>query len=84
MRLDILAQKLSLIASRPNSRGRPKQDDLNGDYDEWFDGGAIRFYTGATEFFFSDGLSAKVPLCAGANFSVDFPDGSQVLVNTQE
>ena len=50
-----VAHILSLIADPPNLRARPQTGDLSGDYDRWFDGGAIRYITGSTQYVFADG-----------------------------
>ncbi|MDQ3713916.1 MAG: hypothetical protein M3388_17090, partial [Acidobacteriota bacterium] len=40
------ADILKLIATKPNLRNRPLEDDLQGDFEHRFDGGAVRYVTG--------------------------------------
>jgi hypothetical protein len=52
-------------------------------FDEWFDGGARRFVTGYTEYYFSSGCKAThfvMPLIA---IYIEFPDGRRVSVHEE-
>jgi hypothetical protein len=56
-------QELSKIVSAIAAvklRPTPKRGDLEGDYEAWFDGGAIRYVTGSTEYYFRDGTIASI------------------------
>ena len=53
-----LVRILAAIAQPPNLRDRPLDDDPKGDFDQWFEGGTVRFLTGSTEYQFSDGTVA--------------------------
>jgi hypothetical protein len=81
-----VAKVLDLIGSPPNQRDDPREGDLAGDFDYWFDGGACRIHTGSQHFVFADGteahLAAPVPWL---NVNVVFPDGRIVdVVQRQE
>lgn len=49
-----------LIAAQPNRRTKRSASDGHPDADAWFDGGALRYVTGSTEYFFDDGSEARV------------------------
>jgi len=76
-----VAQILQLISQLPNRREHPHPEDLSGDFDFWFDGGACRVQTGRKEFVFENGISvdlaAPIP---SLSLTIDFPDGRQVEI----
>ena len=86
-----VARILSLVADPPNRRARPAHGDLQGDHDEWFDGGAIAHVTGYTDYDFADGSRATVhvlprllidiKLAAGACVGVEQEDRPRTLLS---
>jgi hypothetical protein len=73
-----VARILSLIADPPNLRTQPQTGDLSGDYDRWFDGGAIRYITGSTQYVFVDGTRASVAVMPTLAVSITFASGERV------
>lgn len=76
---DKIARVLNLIAHPPNFRIRPIEGDLAGDFNAWFDGGAIHIDTGSKRYFFTD--QTKVWVSATASWlwiQIKFPGGEQV------
>ena len=57
--------------------------DLEGDYDFWFDGGAIELITGTTRFVFQDGTIAEVAVVPTLSLNINFRDGHVVKVQQQ-
>ncbi|MEO8359762.1 MAG: hypothetical protein ABI672_07005 [Vicinamibacteria bacterium] len=53
-----VARIMRLVAEMPRRRRRPESGDLEGPYDEWFDGGACRYLTNMNTYDLSDGSSA--------------------------
>jgi len=75
-----VAHILAMISAPPNRRKRPRDGDLIGEFDEWFDGGALRVVTGYTEYGFSDGTRAVVDVHPYLNASITLPDGNRVQI----
>lgn len=75
-----VARILALVADPPNPRKVRLQGDLEGDYDEWFDGGAVRYHTGHTDYALADGARAFVIGLGWLSVSVWLPDGRRVQV----
>lgn len=80
VRADDVARILSVIASPPNRRKKPLAGDMEGEFDEWFDGGAVRFITGKTEYHFSDGTRAAVGVFDYLAVIIIFSNGDTVEV----
>ncbi len=57
-RLDEVARIMQLMYEMPGRRDRPKEGDLEGKYDVWFDGGACDHLTSINSFTFADGSTA--------------------------
>lgn len=55
--LSALVHVLSLVARAPR-RTEPRPGDIEGDYDAWFDGGAMSHDTDFNRFHFADGAEA--------------------------
>jgi hypothetical protein len=72
---------LQAIAVTPNRRGRPRSDDLSGDFDFWFDGGAARMITGWTQFEFTDGTRARVDVVPGLHVVIQFKNGYGAVIS---
>jgi len=83
VREDRVAHILGVIATPPNRRKRPREGDLIGEFDEWFDGGALRFVTGYTEYEFSDGTRATVDVLLYLSVSIVFPNGERVYIRQE-
>jgi hypothetical protein len=73
-----VARILNLIADPPNLRTQPQADDLSGDFDRWFDGGALRYITGSTQYMFADGTRASVAVMPTLVISITFGSGERV------
>ena len=76
-----VARILQLIATVPNRSEVRGPGDLEGDYDFWFDGGAIQLITGTTRFVFQDGTIAEVAVVPTLSLHIDFRDGRVVEVH---
>lgn len=72
---------LQAIALTPNRRNKPRADDLTGNFDFWFDGGASRMITGWTEFEFADGTRARVDVVPGLHVVIQFKSGYGVDIS---
>ena len=79
-----VARILTLIATTPNRRETPKRGDLQGDFDVWFDGGAIRYHTGNTDYEFTDGSSAGISVTYCLFVGITFPNGVRVHVQQKD
>lgn len=77
---DQVARILGMIAIPPNRRQHPQSGDLIGEFDEWFDGGALRFVTGYTEYEFSDGSRATVDVLPYLSILIELSNGERVSV----
>ena len=75
---------LTVIADPPNVRTEPRVDDLQGDFDEWFDDGARRIVTGYSSYQFQDGSTAEVPNSLMLNVSITLPSGARVVVRQED
>jgi hypothetical protein len=73
-----VARILSVIADPPNLRTQPQAGDLSGDFDRWFDGGAIRYITGSTQYSFANGTLASVAVMPTLLVSITFASGERV------
>ena len=83
--LDTIAQILSSIAAPSDRRQQRRIGDLEGPYDIWFDGGAVKINTGWTEYDFADGSAAVVSYYEGgwSEVQIRLPGGSYVRVVQQ-
>jgi len=75
-----VARILASISAPPNLRNRRQLGDIEGDYDKWFDGGAIRIVTGYTVYEFEDGSRAVVDFLPSLSVTIEFVDGTRVTV----
>jgi hypothetical protein len=76
----LLAGILELLADPPNYRRQPRPGDLAGDFDGWFDGGAVRYLTSIVEYHFADGVRASIHDLSMQTVHVLFPDGAQLTI----
>jgi len=81
--LRTVLRQLSSIDSPPSLRSVPKPGDLNGKFDQWFDGGALKVVTGWSEYHFSDGTLAIVPTTATLLIEMRLPSGAYIIVSEQ-
>ena len=79
--LRTVLQRLSSIDSLPNLRSTPKRGDLDGTFDHWFDGGALKVVTGWNEYHFADGTLAYVPTTPTLQIEMRFPSGAYVTIS---
>jgi hypothetical protein len=77
---------IDLIFNEPNKRITPAINDLSGDFDYWFDGGAVIVQTGLMEYFFNDGRKAlKSILKPGENYiRITWADGSSETIHEKD
>lgn len=75
-----VAEILRLISDLPNQRPAALPGDLAGEFDLWFDGGAVKYVTGSTKYYFANGTKAWVAVLMGLNVGIVFPDGRQVSI----
>jgi hypothetical protein len=76
-----LATILELLAERPNYRQRPQPGDMAGDFDAWFDGGAVRYLTSITEYYFANGARASFHDLSLRKLFVELPDGAKITID---
>ena len=73
---------LTLIGARPNARRRPRPGDVTGDFDLWFDGGALRTRDGVQSYQLGDGT--KITRAPGDRLALDIelPGGERIRVES--
>lgn len=69
---------LQIINHPPNIREQPLPGDLEGEFDYWFDGGAIQYVTGYTIYRFKDGTEATWYVVPKLSLSIEFANGMKV------
>jgi hypothetical protein len=74
---------LILIERMPNAREQPLPDDLEGNYDYWFDGGAMRVVTGYNVFDFKDGSRATMHEIPFFDIGIEFSNGARIRIRQQ-
>jgi hypothetical protein len=74
---------LSVIQSPPNLRARPWPGDLEGDFHEWFDGGAIKHVTGWNEYHFVDGTLAVITGVLSLQVDARLPGGAYLSIREE-
>jgi hypothetical protein len=75
-----IARILILISSTPNIHHHPLPGDIQGDFDHWFDGGAIRIETGFSTYKFNDGIIATDLDRPFFGLTIEFPNGAHVSI----
>jgi hypothetical protein len=78
-----VARILEMMSQLANKRKTPREGDIQGDFDEWFDGGARRFVTGTTTYEFSDGTHVLVSVTQFLRMSIRFPNGETVQISQE-
>lgn len=79
-----VAGVLALLNGVKETRDRPLAGDLEGEFDSWFDGGAIRVITGYLEYFFRNGAYARVTVLPKLCLRVRLPDGHTVWIEQDD
>lgn len=79
--MEVIGEILCKIGDRSNRRSKPRNGDLEGDYDAWFDGGAVKYITGSTEYYFQDGSKAMVGVLPYLSVYIELADGSKITVS---
>ena len=72
---------LSEIDAPPGLRSQCREGDLQGAFDQWFDGGAIKIVTGWNEYHFANGAMAVVSGSLALNVTIRLPSGVFVTLN---
>lgn len=75
-----VARILALISVPKNLRDLPGPGDLVGDFDAWFDGGALKYETGATSYWFTDGACAVVYMLPELSVLLTLQGGKRVKI----
>jgi hypothetical protein len=85
MALDLreVLNHLAAIASPPRLRMKPAKNDLNGKFDQWFDGGALKTVTGWHEYHFANGALAVVPSTPMLHIEIRFSSGAYIVLSEQ-
>jgi hypothetical protein len=74
-----LGKLLTLMSAHKNYRDKPLAHDLDGDFDQWFDGGAVKYDTGISKWTLADGTTAEMIVCPGADISITLPGRADKL-----
>ena len=82
--LDEIARVLSLISHPHHIRDHSRRGDIQGDFDQWFDGGAVRIVTGFNEYKFNDGTTATIPVLPLLRVFIKFPNGTHISISQTE
>jgi hypothetical protein len=80
----VVSRILQLMRAQPNARRSPKPDDVVGNFDVWFDGGAVKHDTGISRFQFTDGSAASIATSLFNRVQITLPDGRHVDVPDSE
>ena len=75
-----IGEILQRIGRQANLRSKPLDGDLEGDYDAWFDGGAVKHVTGVSEYVLDDGSRASVAVTPSLSVEIHLADGTGVSV----
>ena len=76
-----VARVLHIIANPPNLRIRPMEGDLAGDFNAWFDGGAMHMDTSSKRYYFANGTKAWVAVSASWLWiQIELPGGERVVI----
>jgi hypothetical protein len=75
---------LSLMSTQPGQRNTPADGDLEGAFDVWFDGGAVKHDTGVSQFRFVDGVAAVTGTSLQFSVVLRLPDGRIVEIRERD
>jgi hypothetical protein len=79
-----VAKVLTLMSAPPNPRERPLKHDLNGNFDLWFDGGAVKHDTGISTYSFDDGTRAQTGTSLRYVIDITLPGGRRISVTEND
>ena|SRR5579859_2602194 len=77
-----VSTRLELLAELPRYHQRPRPGDMIGQFDAWFDGGAVRYLTSITEYHFADGTHASCHGLSLRTLHVALTDGAQITIES--
>ena len=72
---------LTLMSAPPNHRNSPLAHDVRGDFDIWFDGGAVKHETGFSTWTFTDGTTATIIVSPRIGVSITLAGGRAICVS---
>ena len=75
-----VARILILMTAPPHPRHRPLEQDLKGNFDVWFDGGAVKHDTGISRYAFANGSSASTGTSLDFGVGITLPNGRRISV----
>jgi hypothetical protein len=75
-----VAKILMLMTAPPHPRHRPLEHDLKGNFDIWFEGGAVKHDTGISRYAFADGSSASTGTSLNLGVEIILPNGRRISV----
>jgi hypothetical protein len=75
---------LTLMSAQPGQRSTPVEGDLEGEFDVWFDGGAVKHDTGVSVFRFLDGAAALTGTSLGFSVVIRLTDGQFVEIRQKD
>jgi hypothetical protein len=75
-----VARILTAMSDPPNPRTMPNRGDLQGNFDLWFDGGAVKHDTGISRYAFTDGASAVTGSSLRLAVEIELPGGRRIDV----
>ena len=75
---------LTLMSELPDQREEPHEGDLQGNFDWWFDGGAVKHDTGLSTYHFADGAKAITGTSLALGVSIELPDGRIIVVSERK
>ncbi len=78
--LGAVTRILASIESPRGLRSQSRKGDLQGAFDQWFDGGAVKHVTGWNEYHFADGTVAVVHGTLTLRIDIRVPAGQYVSI----
>jgi hypothetical protein len=75
-----VARILTLMTTEPHPRQRPLEHDLKGNFDIWFDGGAVKHDTGISTYVFANGSGASTGSSRQVQVGITLPSGRTISV----
>jgi hypothetical protein len=76
-----VARILTLMIVPPNPRKRRLEHDLKGNFDIWFDGGAVKHDTGVSTYAFDNGSKATTGTSLRVAVGITLPSGRMISVS---
>jgi hypothetical protein len=75
-----VARILTLMIVPPSPRPRPLEHDLKGNFDIWFDGGAVKHDTGMSTYAFANGSKATIGTSLRVGVGITLPSGRTISI----